>query len=237
VNNQRKPLDRDPVRAQLHALAEKTEEELREGFLATKNFESSGSLESHFGISGPELFADFVRNKKKLSTMQGRFELAFKEPYAHLIPVVELGFTSSPDNTSEIDVLKQDYNNFLTWAIENGITDGELSRDDSYRKFEIRAKKELPDYIVMTRSRSLFEGSVRSSDKSNSDIIVTKRMTFSMPTAMYHALTPDDPKISEIATMRRIEQQIDGNHKLIYPIHTAYYLMIKPDLQPVTRES
>ena len=225
VNNTRRSLDKDPTRAAIHQLVNEQEESRRDSFFVRHN----SRVAAEIGFKALLLQNEFAKQNKELSDMSDKFNLAFTEPFTDGVSTVELGVTSSPEDIQQIDGLKSHYARLLDFLVKDGLTEGEIPREDSERIFGVEPVEEYPGRVIVSRTRQLLIGTkaVQTEHcKYDTQFAVTKRMVFTMPSEMYVTLAQDDPLVKGDDAMKRFERQIDSNHRQIDPIRTAYYLGI-----------
>lgn len=212
------------------------EEGLREAFLADRLFHIAYLITGiHEEISQDDLQMlkeEFLREKKGLNMGQV-FALAISDRFRFKLHVVELGRSTHPSNTGEIDALKGEYNDFIDWISRQDPEDiymEEISRQDSGRYVHYRPPKleaAQNQVMVLTRNRPLMKGVMRY-DNAPINIAIGKRMIFSIPIATFTALRPEDGKLSglftEEQTLELIETMLQNGSGGVKPIRTAYYL-------------
>lgn len=223
MNNQRKAIEKDPKRSAVYREANENEDKWRDGFLQERN----ADVVREFGVGVLGTLSLLVEQKRQAETMTDRFKLTLQPEHASYTPTVELGMTKSANHQGSLDALKEEYNDMLFWATEQELTSGEQPRSSENRQFFRQQSQASSNQLVVTRARTLFDGSIDSLDDTSAPLSygVVKRMVFGMPMGMYNVLADGDEKIRQESTKCRFERQIDSNHKKIYPIRTAYYLM------------
>ena len=210
------------------------EETLREVFLADKLFHDAHLKRA---IAEPHRFIDelgrlqreFLDEKRGMN-MGERFALALSDKYLGRVHVVELGSTTDPGVSGEIDGLKDEYRDLLRWMKDNGIVENELDRKESGRSVSLR-KPLCPEaaagIVIMIRNRPLINTLI-THDGRSVGIGIAKRMVFSMPHNTLYALnagtvdknlTFDDER-----SLGMIETMLQHGSGGIRPIRTAYYL-------------
>lgn len=210
------------------------EESLREAFLADKLFHDEHLMQA---LENPALYMDglgrlqreFLDDKRGLN-MGERFDLALSDKYLGKVHVVELGNTTNPGASGEIDGLKDEYRDLLGWMIHHGLVDDEMASSESGRSVGLR-KPILPEaancLTVMIRNRPLIHTSIEQADKKV-DIAIAKRMVFSMPLQTIHALNAGTEQknfnFNDSRSLQMIETMLHHGTGGITPIRTAYYL-------------
>lgn len=210
------------------------EESLREIFLADKLFHDSHLMQA---IAEPHRYMDELGrlqgeflNEKRGKNMGERFELALSDKYLGKIHVVELGSTTNPGVSGEIDGLKDEYRDLLRWMVQHGIVSEEISREDSQRTVGLR-KPVHPEacnqLLVMVRNRTLIHTTIAHEQKQVS-LGIAKRMVFSMPLTTVRALNAGterkDLTFTDERSLRLIETMLENGTGGIEPIRTSYYL-------------
>ena len=210
------------------------EETLREMFLADKLFHDDHLMQA---LENPgqymddltRLQRDFLEEKKGMN-MGERFCLALSDKYLGKVHVVELGKTTDPGTSGEIDGLKDEYRDLLSWMIEHGLVEGELSRQESGRTVGLRkpiAPEAAGELAIMIRNRPLINTLIEHEDKKIG-IGIAKRMVFSVPKVTLNALNGGTPhkdfKFRDPRSLELIETMLQHGTGGIQPIRTAYYL-------------
>lgn len=152
-----------------------------------------------------------------------RFSL-FAEPfYAPFINTLDLGETKQPGSHDEVAALKAEYLELLAKLTENGVINGELSRNDANPTIHL-SNHPKGDFVSATRNRELFTFSDQTRKVS-----VAKRMTFLMPNEAVDSLNlSDQAALTKRQDVARIERLIDKqNAEVIIPVRTVYYARSK----------
>ena len=210
------------------------EESLREAFLADKLFHDEHLMQA---LEHPALYMDglgrlqqeFLAEKRGLN-MSERFALALSDKYIGKVHVVELGNTTNPGASGEIDGLKDEYRDLLHWMVKNGLVDGEMKSAGSGRTVGMR-KPRLPEaenkLMIMIRNRPLIHASIEN-NQHNVGLGIAKRMVFSVPLETVHALNAGTPnkdfKFNDPRSLEMIETMLQHGTGGIKPIRTSYYL-------------
>ena len=210
------------------------EESLREAFLADKLFHDEHLMQA---LENPAVYLDglgrlqreFLDEKRGLN-MGERFALALSDKYLGKVHVVELGNTTNPGASGEIDGLKDEYRDLLRWMIEHGLVENEMSSAQSGRSVGLR-KPILPEaagqLTIMIRNRPLIHSTIEHAGKSIG-LAIAKRMVFSMPLRTVHALNAGTVqknfKFEDQRSLEIIETMLHHGTGGITPIRTAYYL-------------
>lgn len=207
----------------------KIEEERREEFLARNLFHAEVIVQAGFLQDRAEIEANFLREKKGKSMLE-RFEMATHGDYLGTINVVELGVTTEPSRTGEIDGLKDEYLKLKEHMIATGIVDDEQSREDSGRSLTVERTRVTDDLVVISRNRPLIscrtEIEVTDNGKVPVELGIVKRMVFMIPTLLYVVVAKrfEDPALESEAAVACIEGLLERRDKNISAIRTAYYL-------------
>jgi hypothetical protein len=170
--------------------------------------------------------------EKRGKNMGERFELALSDKYLGKIHVVELGKTTNPGATGEIDGLKDDYRMFLRWMIEHDVVEKELDRSESKRTIRCRQPRiaeAAGQLVICERNRPLIRTNIIH-DGARVDIAINKRMIFSLPAQTAVALKGrfQGDEIRDEQTLDFIESYfLHHGSGGVRPIRTAYYLATK----------
>lgn len=210
------------------------EDSLREAFLADKLFHDEHLMQA---LENPALYMDglgrlqreFLDEKRGLN-MGERFDLALSDKYLGKVHVVELGNTTNPGVSGEIDGLKDEYRDLLRWMMDHGLVDGEMTCAESGRNVGLR-KPILPDAVghlaIMIRNRPLIQTTIEHRDR-RVGMGIAKRMVFSMPLQTLHALNAGterkDFTFEDERSLELIEKMLANGTGGIKPIRTSYYL-------------
>ena len=210
------------------------EESLREAFLADKLFHDEHLMQA---LENPGLLMDDLAHlqrdfleEKRGKNMGERFALALSDKYLGKVHVVELGNTTNPGASGEIDGLKDEYRDLLSWMIQHGVVDDEMSRKDSNRSVGMR-KPIHPDaegkLVIMIRNRPLIHTTIEH-ELNKVEIGIAKRMVFSMPIETVRALNAGTEhknfSFNDDRTLELIETMLHHGTAGIKPIRTTYYL-------------
>jgi hypothetical protein len=212
------------IAERIRASENKIEDELRERHLSQVLFQRSviDAIED-LSARGALIFLEeeFLKDKKGKS-MQERFMLAFDPKYFGKVHVIELGMTEHPASDGEVDGLKQEFRDLLSWVRSKGFMLDEIPLEQSGRALSSRQALESganSDLLIIGRNRPLVDSIVQVDDKKV-DLKIAKRMVFALP-----SLTGALLKKMEDRGLPFLEQTLlkHGTGGII-PIRTAYYL-------------
>lgn len=215
----------------VRASENKVEEAWRERFLAEHLFHDSFSAETaalspYDGIRYAELERAFL-DEKRGKNMGERFELAISDKYLGKIHIVELGNTTNPGVSGEVDGLKAEYRDLLGWMIQEGIVENEIPRQRSDRNVSLRAPalREARDQVqIMVRNRRLVKTTLEH-EGGKLSIAIAKRMVFSLPTSTTSALHARFHSATSEQALEFIETTfLHHGSGGVQPIRTSYYL-------------
>lgn len=211
------------------------EERIREKALAMTLFHDT-HLDHAIARSPEEVFqriADELHflNAKHSLNMGERFALALEPEHLGKIHVVELGRTTNPGATGEIDGLKSDYRHLYEWLDAHGIIkEGEIPREKkdsrSLTTREPVDKKAAESHVVIVRNRRLIRETMHHNGK-NIRIQIGKRMVFAVPKGAALALISraEREELSDSDAVRLFEETfIDKGTGGVVPIRTSYLL-------------
>lgn len=212
------------------------EDNWREAFLADKLFH----FEHLFDVfCEPKLGEDYLEKLKKdfLEEKRGlnvgeRFALAISDKYLGKLHVVELGRSTDPSISGDVDGLKDEYRELLGWMVEKDIVKDELPRRESGRRVgwrEPNLPEAQPKLKIMVRNRPLIHTSIEHNDKKLS-LAIAKRMVFSLPMESFLALNPAENAdmkqkvFTNERSLELVELMLEHHSGGVRPIRTAYYL-------------
>ena len=210
----------------------KIEEQRREKFLAGTLFHpraiaSGDFLQNH----GPQLEEEFLREKKGKSMLE-RFHMALSDKYFGMIHVVELGVTTEPSASGEIDGLKDEYAQLRDFMISTGLIEDDRSREESGRTLTVAPAPVTNGLVIISRNRPLISQTVAHTFNEKDPpmevgVGIAKRMVFSIPTSLYVAIVDrfNDPKLESEEAIRCIEGLLEKRDNNVFAIRTAYHLI------------
>lgn len=211
------------------------EEHIREKALAMTLFHDT-HLDEAIARSPEEVFqriGDELRflDEKHTLNMGERFALALEPHYLGRIHVVELGRTTNPGATGEVDGLKNDYHNLYNWMNDHGILkEGEISRTEKHSRSlttrEPADPKAAESHIVIVRNRRLIREQLQH-DTKDVRVQIGKRMVFAVPKGAALALLSRAERegLSDNEAVSLFEETfIDKGTGGVIPIRTSYFL-------------
>lgn len=208
------------------------EELLREEFLEATMFHPEYMMSEKFQTPGQRVSemgriqAEFLREKRG-KDMRERFEMALSDKYLGKLHVVELGMTSNPGASGEVDGLKSEYHTLRDYMVSLDMITEELSREKSGRTVGVRAPQDADargKLVIMTRNRPLMYAELETNNR-RLELGVAKRMVFSLPTQALHALASRPGGLNEQGSLEILETMLSHGSGGVKPIRTGYYLI------------
>ncbi len=211
------------------------EERIREKALAMTLFHDT-HLDDAIARSPEEVFQrisdelNFLDAKHSLN-MGERFALALEPEHLGKIHVVELGHTTDPSATGEIDGLKTDYRHLYQWLNDHGIIkEGEIPRENKDSR-SLTTREPVDDsaaesHVIIVRNRRLIRETMNH-DGKDIRIQIGKRMVFAVPKGAAFALISraEREKMSTSDAVNLFEETfIDKGTGGVIPIRTSYLL-------------
>lgn len=174
-----------------------------------------------------KLKEEFEAELDERVTMADRFSLFADEFYAAHIHTLDLGETKKPGCHDEVASLKAEYQDLLENLVEDGIIDGEFSRNEAKPTIHFRFPA-TSEFAVATRNRELL-----SFVDGERTVSVAKRMTFLMPITATESLKISKAGALDRRGVRKVEALIDAQDaESIVPVRTVYYAKSKPLPKP-----
>ncbi len=147
-------------------------------------------------------------------TMLDKFAFFLDERFTYLNSL-DLGETTRPGSHDELLALKNEYRVLLGILVDEGVTKGEIPRDEAQRSVSFQDfNGESHDYALGNRIRKLFE----FNGPAGQPMCVAKMMIFLTPRANYK-----NGHVSMRNQLEAIERRIDQRDESIIPVRTIYF--------------